>query len=370
MLLTDRYTLVEICEELTKRGYTRTKGHPWAWTDPQTGKRKTAGNVIQKLFHNPFYAGWVVSKRFGINIGEVRGQWEPAVTTDQFERGKAILLKHGNNKSRFKKQVYLLRNLLWVREGKQTLKMYGSTPSGSHKSYSYYLTHTELNGGIFRLPTKRIDDLIPAWLEGITIEPEIIPSIREIYQKEIRKLTVENKEDNLAQLKRKLLLLKDEESDLGRLLITGKISKEAYDKLRVEWQEKTLYLQIRIDEMEFDASSYLDDLDSALVLLGNLSTLYQRMDAKQKNNILRIIVKRIIINREGEIISHELHSPFSYLTTLVDAFTRQNEEGFRSEHVALGVQEPPRIDPERFLSMIRFDTREKLKELPDFRLDS
>jgi len=38
--------------------------------------------------------------------------------------------------------------------------------------------------------------------------------------------------------------------------------------------------------------------------------------------------------------------------------------------VAVGVHEPPRIDPERFLSMIRFDTRQKLDELPDVQLDS
>ena len=34
------------------------------------------------------------------------------------------------------------------------------------------------------------------------------------------------------------------------------------------------------------------------------------------------------------------------------------------------LQEPPRVDPERFLSMIRFDTRPKLDDLPDFLFDS
>jgi len=36
----------------------------------------------------------------------------------------------------------------------------------------------------------------------------------------------------------------------------------------------------------------------------------------------------------------------------------------------VGVHEPPRVDPERFLSMIRFDTRQKLDDFPDFGLDS
>jgi len=69
--------------------------------------------------------GWVVSKRFDIQMGEVRGHWEPVVTTDQFERGKAILLKHGNFKQKFQKQVYLLRNLLWLESGGRKYKMFG-----------------------------------------------------------------------------------------------------------------------------------------------------------------------------------------------------------------------------------------------------
>jgi septation ring formation regulator EzrA len=134
-----------------------------------------------------------------------------------------------------------------------------------------------------------------------------------------------------------LLILKEEEANLGRLLITGKISEEAYDKLRSEWQEKTLNLSVKIEEMEFDARKYLDDLEIALALLANASTLYERLDEKQKNNLLQILVKRIIINQEGEIISHKLHPPFSYLSTLVSQIKLKNEAGWCSETVTDGV---------------------------------
>jgi site-specific DNA recombinase len=372
LLLTDRYTLVEICEELNRRGYVRPSGHPWVWEDPQTGRRKNASNNLHRIFYKPFYAGWVVSERFGIQIGEVRGEWEPVVTTKQFERGKAILLKHGNNKMNFQKQIYLLRNLLWVKIGGKEYKMFGSTPSGKNKSYSYYLTHSKLEGRKLRIKTKVADDQISDWLNGITIDSKITPEIRKIYQNEIRKLTSENKEVTIDQLKRRLLLLNEEEANLGRLLITGKISEKAYDKLRSEWQEKTYHLRMKIEEMEFDASKYLDDLEVALVLLANISTLYDRLDEKKKNNLLQIVVKRIIINQEGEIISHKLHSPFSYLSTLISAFSGENGEGRCSVTVACGSstqKEPPTDDVERFLAMLRFDSREKLKELPNLNLD-
>jgi len=43
---------------------------------------------------------------------------------------------------------------------------------------------------------------------------------------------------------------------------------------------------------------------------------------------------------------------------------------FNPVRVSPGVHEPPRVDPERFLSMIRFDARQKLDDLPDFQLNS
>lgn len=88
--------------------------------------------------------------------------------------------------------------------------------------------------------------------------------------------------------------------------------------------EKTLNLRLKTKGLEFDTRSYLDDLEVALALLANLYALYDRLDQKQKNILLRIPIKRIIINKEGEIISHELHPPFSYLSTLVTQNIREN----------------------------------------------
>jgi hypothetical protein len=56
--------------------------------------------------------------------------------------------------------------------------------------------------------------------------------------------------------------------------------------------------------------------------------------------------------------------------TQVNRWIRSIPVKERIVRVSLGVQEPPRVDPERFLSMIRFDTRQKLDDLPDFKLDS
>jgi len=336
MLLTDRYTLYEICDELARRGYTRSAGRPWSWNDPKTGRRLRASNRLHEIFHKPFYAGWVVSDRFNIKIGDVKGQWEPIVNTEQFERGLVILKKNDYNKSRAKRKNYLLRNLLWVQVGTEQYKMFGSTPSGRSQSYSYYITHNLIDGQKFRIPVKGVDEQIPNWLNGVAVNQENIPGIRGIYQSQIKQFTYEDKAEVLQQLHRKLSSLKEEEARLGRLLISGKISEDAYDQLRLEWHEKNLNTQLKIQELKFDASRYLDDLEVALVLMANLPTLFQRLEIKQKTLLLQIIAKRIIINRQGEIISCELHSPFSYLTALASMLNQESEEGCGSEQIRLG----------------------------------
>jgi len=294
----------------------------------------------------------------------VRGKWQRIVSTDEFERGKAVLLEHGNNKSRFKRKHYLLRNLLWVEVEQKQFKMYGSTPSGRSKSYSYYITHAKPNGNSIRLNTNVIDEQIPDWIGNIAINPDVVPEIREIYQTQIKRTTQDDREETIEKLKRKLVALKKEEARLGRLFMAGKINDDTYDQLRSEWHEKTLSLQVKIEEIEFDASQYLDDLEVALVLMEYLSSLYVRLDEKQKTNLLQIITKKIIIDCEGEIISHELNSPFEYLSTLATSIFGNGREGGGSEQIRDRLQLEPLDNVERFLSLLRFDSREKLKELP------
>jgi len=93
----------------------------------------------------------------------------------------------------------------------------------------------------------------------------------------------------LDLLRKNLQTLKVEETKLGRAFITGKISEEAYDELRSEWQEKILNLKWKIREMEFDARKHLDDLDVALFLLQKMETLFDRLDEKQKNTLLQVV---------------------------------------------------------------------------------
>jgi hypothetical protein len=336
MLLTNRYTLDQICEELNSRGYTRSQGRPWAWTVVKTNQRVTAKNRLQEIFHNPFYVGWSVSEKFGIPYGEVRGVWKPIVATPEFEKGIEILNDHGDNRSREKRQHYALRGLLWVEVDGKQYKMFGSTPSGRSKSYAYYITHEKINGQKLHLSCEPIDVQIPGWLRHISIDIERLPAIRNLYISQVSKVNAHDRAKGKADLERKIIQLREEEVKLGRLFMTGMISEASLKQLRSEWQEKVKHAEANLNALENDLASYLNDLDVALVLLTKIADLYPRLDPKKRTTLLQIIVKRVIVNHQGELLDIELHSPFVYLRYLAEELFSHGQVAAGSEQVRQG----------------------------------
>jgi hypothetical protein len=165
---------------------------------------------------------------------------------------------------------------------------------------------------------------------------ELIPEIRKVYRSQLKRVTQNDQEKLVKQLKHKFSELQEEEARLGRVVITGQINEDAYAQLRAEWNEKKIIVQRKIDELEFEATKYLDDLEVALVLMVNIPDLYESFEKQQRTNLLQMFVKRIIINREGEIFDHELHSPFEYLSALAGSLNGKSKEGRGSEQVRYG----------------------------------
>ncbi len=339
LLLSGQYTLIQICEELVAKGYTRASGRPWAWNDPETGKRLYANNRLHRIFHNPFYAGWSVSDRFGIKMGEVQGQWEPIITIENYTKGLAILHQHDDNKSRNKVHHYLLRGLVWLKEDGKRYKMIGSTPSGCTRSYSYYITSTEVKGKKIHIPCKIVDDQIPEWIHRFGIDLVKVPLIQKVYQTQIKKVTHEDRDETVAGLQRQLSRLKEEESRLGRLLITNKISEETYDQLRKEWQEKVLRTEVSITELERETLVRVDDLDAALLLMTRINFLYERLGEKERSTLLQILVKQFIIDGQGKIIDCELNSPFAFLQYIVKELPTLESGSRSSTQVFVGAHQ-------------------------------
>lgn len=115
LLLTDRYNMEQICQALHDRGYVRKSGKPWMWIDPNTGEKVYANNHLARTFKNPFYAGWSISKKYGIKRGDKRGNWPALVTDAEFDEGLAILKRRRENMYRVMHYTYPLSSLIHMR---------------------------------------------------------------------------------------------------------------------------------------------------------------------------------------------------------------------------------------------------------------
>lgn len=133
LLLADRMTLDEICEELHRRGYHYRSGRPFVQVKAN-GKRKANKNTLSHIFHNWFYAGWVVSDKAGIPPKTVRGQWPPIVSTEEFEQGLDILARRSRHRVVKRKHDYLLKGLIYIElpDELKPIKLTGST-SNTHR---------------------------------------------------------------------------------------------------------------------------------------------------------------------------------------------------------------------------------------------
>jgi hypothetical protein len=98
-------------------------------------------------------------------------------------------------------------------------------------------------------------------------------------------------------------------------------------------------------EIERDTSLHLDHLDAAFALLAKGSDLYRRLEEKQRCTLLQVLVKRIIVDADGEIIDYELTSPFVYLRFLVEGLSTPGNGKGGSEQIREGALMETHRDP-------------------------
>lgn len=185
LLLEDQMSVREIAETLHERGYRHRTGRPFIEVTAD-GKRKANISSLGNIFHNWTYAGWVVSMKNGVLPKTVRGNWEPIVTTEEFERGQDILAKRNAHRTVRRKQFYLLTGLVFFRRKDGKLRrMSGSTSNAGRcgGGTAYYRIE---GAGEASFLCAVIDTAVEHQIQRIQVEPNLIPLIRSNYTKELQ----------------------------------------------------------------------------------------------------------------------------------------------------------------------------------------
>lgn len=199
-------------------------------------------------------------------------------------------------------------------------KMNGMTPTGRSRRYTYYTTVRKVEGKKrFNVPTHVVEEQIPGVLQGLYVHPQVLPGIRELYQKQVATIDGPSIDERLAELQGRLDRLHNEEAALVRLYTQGKVSDRNYDALYKEWQGKVADIEQEISRLTNGTQEIVEDLDRALALLACAPRLFERLDTRHQWRLLQILLRHIIIDTQGKIVELELNPPFVYLTSLNQA---------------------------------------------------
>lgn len=328
LLLEDQYTLDEICEKLYARGFKYRTGRPFIEIK-KNGKRKANKNSLSRAFHNWFYAGWVVSEKAEIPPKTVRGQWNPLVTTEEFECGLAILAKRDKHRIYRRKHDYLLKGLIYVKHESNELQRLTCSTSNSSRpggGTAYYcIPRSNLN-----ILCKIVDEQINEQMAVISIDQDLIPCIQNSYTTEIAEKLGHLRPDEKQIIKDAIKSVNDEEARVARLFAIGKITEDIWDSLWREWQDRRQTLHKKLDGLARKREYHIDNLDAALHIIKKLGILYNKLERNDQKRLLRQIVEKIIVNADGKIIRMDLQPPFEYLKRVKQRI-QMNENGDSSE---------------------------------------
>jgi hypothetical protein len=86
--------------------------------------------------------------------------------------------------------------------------------------------------------------------------------------------------------------------------------------LWAEWQDRRRTLQTNLHMLDQQSDHHVTNLDSALTIISRIGVYHERLTRQHQKGLLRLMVKRIVVDVAGLICGVELQSPFAYLFAL------------------------------------------------------
>lgn len=254
---------------------------------------------IHKILRNPFYAGTIRSKRFGV----FPGAHKPLVTQALFDRVQAVL--DGKFVRRAKRHEFLFRRFMHC-------KTCGRSLIGSErKGFVYYRCST------MRCPTTsiredRVDAEIRALLQSITLtEAET-----ELLEREIAALSVDDatvRASRRTSLAEALAAVNARLSRLTDLLLDDKIEPGEHDEKRASLLAERMRLEqdlAALDAGELDVVAIMREI---VGLARSPETLYESADTTQKRQLLEIVMSDCIAH--GKTLEFSVREPFATIAS-------------------------------------------------------
>ena len=229
----------------------------------------------------------------------------------------------------------------------------------------------------------KIDEQIQHHLQAVQVDPELIPTIRKIYQTDVTHYTSDRSRE-IKSLQQAMKKIEEKELNLWRAFTEHGMRPQIYETLSHEYEDERQRIEQALVLITKDHGQVVDNLDAALMVISQIADRYPKNTKYQQRDILKQMVNRIVINPEGRIIRIELKPPFNYLDDLIKGSTNDQRGGETSlemkrtstlsKHtgslqVTSGAPSMKQIEPSfptaNFLDKINFPQRVYLERLSD-----
>ena len=328
LLLMERYSLEEMCEKLNVHGYRMNSGRPFVKVrQTRSGEEIRIPQVqaLSRAFHSWFYAGWVVVQNDWVNIPPktVKGEWEAIVTTEEFERGLAILAQRNHKPMPNKKHFYLLQGLVYLESEYGLRKLTCSMPNANRErgGVAYYCVPSSPNNFLCH----RIDGQIFDHLQRLQIDPQLLPELRRGYLADVTRYTKDIGRERRA-LETRQRKLDEKEMNLWRAFTDHGMRPQIYESLAKECQAEREKLKALLQRVVAERVDCVENLDAALQVLSEIGDHFMECVPEQQRAILLQMVERVIVTAEGQVRQIEWKPPFSYIQQLRDNKTGGQEK--------------------------------------------
>src|SRR5690606_29366646 len=122
----------------------------------------------------------------------------------------------------------------------------------------------------------------------IQVTPELIPVVQAAYERDLNVTLRGQGVSDREQLRKALKSIDEEEARSLRLFAAGKITERVWEGLWAEWQDRRNTLHRAIETMAMEREQHVDNLETALQIIAQIGTLYNRLSRSDKRELLRL----------------------------------------------------------------------------------
>jgi DNA invertase Pin-like site-specific DNA recombinase len=284
---TGQHSLRGLAEEMGDRGLRTRPGKPYS------------AQLLKKLLRRRFYIGKIVW-----NGKEYPGKHPAIVPADLFYRVQDMLKRRQRDTGDKGRLFFLLRGVATCQSCGQRLT------AERHARGTYYRCLEAVQCREPYVPVKRLENQLEALYERLQPGEKVLRLVRLEIQA-IAERRQETAEREVSRLHRTLATVEAKELRLTDELVSGQVSRDAYEKLAARYIADRRATEGRLSQLDVDYRDPLDFFDKCLVVASTLTYLHRQFDPSRRKMLLRALFERIIVH-DRAITGVTLRPPFSF----------------------------------------------------------